>query len=320
MAEGKIRATSHIVEEKAYRFIQNTLPIEWVQRPISPDYGLDIDVELFEEKSGEYVTLGEHVLLQVKGTEVARYGTIKPIGTRIFTKKELEDAEIPVLKFSIDVPFLKLVERMGSTIPVLLTVVDLKLQKAYFICINDYIRQILVCDNQDYREKQYITIYIPTENILSPEIIRWYGKRTKLYGLFQEILTLVDDVRYMNNEHKIDLVTRRLKHIYNCDGWSARTQWPLLEQLYQQMDDMLSGDLLNDAGRIMLNRYVVEGEDVFERKVSYGSDPTLISVSTMAKVISCNDFLERAAAICACHENSARHMGLPTQIQWLHTH
>ena len=104
------------------------------------DYGIDIDLELFDYEENICVTLGEHIFLQVKGTESLEYATIKPIGKQIYTKKELDKMQISVLKFVVDVSLLKLVERIGSAIPVLLIVVDIINQTAYYVCLNEYVR------------------------------------------------------------------------------------------------------------------------------------------------------------------------------------
>lgn len=320
MADGKIRHHNHIIEEKAYRILQNILPIEWVQRTMSPDYGIDIDLELFDYENEKCVTLGEHVFLQVKGTETSKFGEIKPMGKQIYTEKELVEMQVPVLKFSIDVPLLKLVERMGSAIPVLLTVVDIKTENAYYVCLNDYIRHILFYYNTDYRNQDYITIYIPTKNILTPEVISWYGKRAKLYGLFQELLTLADNVQYMNAEHRISMVERQLDMIASSDAWSACRQWPLLDYLHNQLLEMLDNDLVNSVGKVMLTRYEEEGKDPKTYTICFDDEVVPISVHTAAKVISCDTFLDRAKALSASYENDIRHIDLPTQLNWMLSH
>ena len=60
---------------KCIKFIQNEiLPETWVSREITPDYGIDLDVELFDYENDRCITLGEHIFLQVKGTESPTYG------------------------------------------------------------------------------------------------------------------------------------------------------------------------------------------------------------------------------------------------------
>ena len=62
MTISKIRDRNHILGEKAIRFLgSNIFPEEWVIRDIYPDYGLDLDVELFDYENGKCITLGEHL-------------------------------------------------------------------------------------------------------------------------------------------------------------------------------------------------------------------------------------------------------------------
>ena len=320
LAEGKIRDTNHIVEAKSLLFLQSVLPIEWVQRKMEPDYGIDIDLELFEHEDGVCVTLGEHVFFQVKGTEYPEFATIKPIGEQLYTKKELEEKKLPVLKFVVDVPLLKLVERMGSAIPVLLVVVDIKEQVAYYACLNDYVHNVLLYRANDYREQDSITIYIPKENVLKPDVVSWYGKRAKLYGLFQELLTLSDNVQYLNANHKVGVMKRHLEKIVKSDAWSVCKRWMALEELRKQLEDMLKSDMVNEAGKRMLDRLVEKGEDPSSKVVQYGSEPTQISALLASQAISCDTFLDQAKAVGAIFENHIRHMGLPTQVNWMISH
>ena len=320
MAEGKIRDNNHIVEAKSLLFLQTLFPIEWVQRKIEPDYGIDIDLELFDYEEALCVTLGEHIFLQVKGTESPDWATINPIGEQLYTKKELGEKQISVLKFVIDVSLLKLVERMGSALPVLLVVVDIKERTAYYVCLNDYIRNVLVYHANDYREQKSVTIYIPKENVLKPSVASWYGKRAKLYGLFQELLTLADNVQYSNANHKVEAVERRLKIIASSDAWSVCKQWSALEAIQKQLEEMLQNNLLNDSGKCMLNRLVVNGENPASKLVQFGSEPVQISALLASQAISCDTFLDQAKAVGAMFENHVRHMGLPTQVNWMLSH
>ena len=56
MADGKIRHPNHIIDSKAIQFIQNSLPVEWVARQLTPDYGIDLDLELFGYEDNKCVT------------------------------------------------------------------------------------------------------------------------------------------------------------------------------------------------------------------------------------------------------------------------
>jgi hypothetical protein len=287
---------------------------------MEPDYGIDIDLELFDYEENVCVTLGEHVFLQVKGTEVLEHTVIRPVGKQIYSEKELAEMQIPVVKVAVDVPLLKLVERMGSAIPVLLTVVDIKEQVAYYVCLNDYVRNVLPYRAQNYKDQGRIIVYIPKENILSSGVVSWYGKRAKLYGLFQELLTLADDVGYLNADHKVDLVLQRLKMIALSDAWSTCKYWPALRIIKKQMDEMLGNNMLNEAGKRMIAHLVEEKGDPSSRWVQYGTEPIPINALLAGKAISCDAFLDQAKAVGAMFENNARHIGLPTQVNWMLTH
>lgn len=320
MANGKIRDHTHIIEAKSLRFLQNLFPDEWVQRKLDPDYGIDIDLELLDYEDGVCVTLGEHVFFQVKGTESPNYVTIIPRGEQIYTEKELTEMQIPVLKFVVDVPLLNLIERMGSALPVLLAVVDLKNEVAYYVCLNDYVHNVLPYHTRDYKTQDHITIYIPTENVLQANSALWYGKRAKLYSLFQELLTLADNVQYLNARHKVDSAARHLPTIASSDAWSVCKYWPALSGLQKQLNEMLKDNMLNEAGKHMLNCLVETGEDPSSRMVQYRSDPDSISALLAVQAISVDSFLDHAKAISATFENHIRHMGLPTQVNWMLSH
>lgn len=66
---GKRRSENQIIGESGIDILRSLFPKEWVIREYTADYGIDLDVELFEEcNDGVYITKGEHVLFQVKTT------------------------------------------------------------------------------------------------------------------------------------------------------------------------------------------------------------------------------------------------------------
>lgn len=109
-------------------------------------------------------------------------------------------------------------------------------------------------------------------------------------GLFQELLTLADNVQYMNAKHKISMVERQLDMIASSDAWSACRQWPLLNCLHNQLLEMLDNDLMNSAGKFMLTHYEEEGNDLKTHTICSDDEVVPISVHTAAKAISCDDF------------------------------
>lgn len=139
MASGKFRSESHLIDQKAVFFVRENLPTEWVVRELTPDYGLDLDVEVFEKENGRITTLGERLYLQVKGTTMANY-----IDVTYGTKDVMSTKRC--VSFSLDTGLLHLVERVGNSLPILLVVVDLSSKNAYFSCLNDYLEYVLKDD------------------------------------------------------------------------------------------------------------------------------------------------------------------------------
>lgn len=309
MVDGKIRNQNHITDTRALRFLHAAFPPEWVPREMTPDYGIDIDLELFGYENGKCITLGEHVFLQVKGTDHAQYGRIQ-----FFGSNENQDSKttINVLKFQIEVPLLNLVERMGSGIPVLLTVVDLQKEQAYYICLNDYIRYVLPLQNPDYKSQDSVVIYIPVKNKISEWAFLWYGKRTKLYALFQEIHAVDDTCHYKYGEDLICTVRALLERIREHDSWKARDSWGYLELLYERLMEMCENDMVTNESKEFVMT-CVENPDNWKESVVYaGIDerPTLGYV--FAQEISCKRFLELASGMASNFDECIRKFGLPT--------
>ena len=59
------RNRQHIIEDESENILRSLIPTEWVLRKLTPDYGIDYNVEIFE---GEEAT-GLHFFLQLKGTD-----------------------------------------------------------------------------------------------------------------------------------------------------------------------------------------------------------------------------------------------------------
>lgn len=217
----KTRSKQHMIGDKAVKFFEKVIPDEWVIRNINPDYGIDLDVEIFDYEDGKCISLGEHVFIQMKGTESPQIG-----------KKKFKNVCIDVLKFSIEVSELNLVDRMGSAFPVMLIVVDLVNQKAYHVCLNDYIRKVLPELSPDYKNQKTVTIYIPLENEISStdfSVIQWYGIRTQIYSMFHEMLTDIVDLQYSDDLYN-DIV-RFVEHYKDYHVLSRGFLWSGLKDI-----------------------------------------------------------------------------------------
>lgn len=235
MTNGKIRNINHIIGEEGVKFICNeVIPSEWVVRTMTPDYGIDLDVELFDYEDGECVTLGEHIFFQVKATKNPRYGFYST-----------EFGKIRVIKYCMEVSELNLVERVGSAIPVLLTIVDMVNRKAFFVCINDYIRKILLIKNPQYKKQNRIIINIPVENILSSDSIenlKWYGKRAKIYSLFHEMLADINDFQNCTFERIIEKGKIFVEHYKEYDVLKLKDSEGILHTIKGLLDNMYKKD------------------------------------------------------------------------------
>lgn len=310
MADGKIRHHNHMTDSKAIQLLQNYFPSEWVCRQMHPDYGLDIDLELFAYEGDDCVTLGEHVFLQVKGTENAQYGKIKPFGENL--DGNATKADIDVLKFSIDVSLLKLVERMGSGIPVLLIVVDLVMQQAYQVCLNDYIRYVLPEQNPKFREQKNVTVYIPTENKISNQMFMWYGKRAKMYALFQEIHAVTDDCIYAEGKELIKKIQQLLYRIQNHDAWNARTCFGFMDFQYNLLTEMCDHNLITQESKKFVQLASKDSVNWEKSTLYVGMEEVPTVGYALAQELSCKRFLELASAMSSYYEGVLRHVWLPT--------
>lgn len=236
MANGKRMDQNCIISEKAVRFIQSILPPQWVTRKITPDFGIDLDVELFDYEDEKCITLGEHLFLQIKGTEHPQYGTFM-----------INGEEIDVVKYQLEVSELNLVERMGSAFPVLLVLVDLGNKKAFQICLNDYIRKILPIQKPMYRKQETVVINIPIVNEVSAEhveALKWYGKRTKIYSMFHEMMVDIEDFNYMDNEDLVAAGKIFVDHYRKYDVFNDDNIWSGLNYIKSMLDNLYKNDYI----------------------------------------------------------------------------
>lgn len=264
MPNGKIRSKSHVIGEKAISIVKEILPNEWVAREINPDYGLDLDIELFDSYSDDFIALGEHLYLQVKGTENPIYKTFKFNGLNT-----------DVLKFKLETAELNLVERMGSAVPVLLIVVDIHSKNIYQICLNDYIKNILLLQKPFYKNQHIVTINIPTRNILSKDNIaalRWYGKRIKIYSMFHEMLVDIDDMYHMYDLNELLVYGRRfVEHYINYDVLYYSNLWYCLKLLKDLFVEIYNNNFLSKNSISYVENIVSADKSEWDGKYVYES-------------------------------------------------
>lgn len=268
--KGKCRPISHINGESGVEMLKEIFPKEWVVREYSPDYGIDLDVELFEKiDEKKYKTLGEHIFVQVKGTdnivkkEINVYSCMNVEKEICVNKSDL--SKMLVVQYSIDTDLLSTVEQMGSAVPVLLCVVDLKDKEAFFVCLNDYIEKILIPQNPVYYEQDSVTINVPIRNKVNSEegryIIESYGKRAKLYAFFNKVNYQLKELDYSDDAMLEQITEHFLKIICRLDVWSATKYFPALEMVKEEIDYYLENGNTK-MGDMTIRNMIERGEDV----------------------------------------------------------
>lgn len=271
MSQGKQRSKSQIIGDRAVEILKNLFPIEWVIREFTPDYGIDLAVELFEEYKNNYITTGEHVYFQVKGTEKLNKGKLKIYERMNVEKSYMEKdfyKEIEVVKFSIDTALLGTVEKMGSAVPVLLVIVDVIDSTVYFVCLNDYIEKIVIPSNPNYLLQDTLLINIPISNIIksgedcSP--IRWYAKRAKLFALFSKVNYQNHELLYFSDETLTTDILHFAKIIRRFDAWSASKYFLPLKDVQDELDYFLKKGTTPMAEQ-SIKYFREQGENVYEQ-------------------------------------------------------
>lgn len=157
----KRRSISQVKEEISVTVLRKKLPREWVVHSYGADYGIDCVVELFDfidasESIAE--TLGENFFVQLKSSDCIEYATRKAytrgnVAKGCLTENKNDFVEISVAKLQLDISDILTVQSIGIAIPVLLILVDTKTEKAYFVCLNDYIDKVLIPEDPSYSKK-----------------------------------------------------------------------------------------------------------------------------------------------------------------------
>lgn len=247
MGEGKQKSKSQVIGEKAVEILRQLFPAEWEVREYTPDFGIDLAVEIFEQYKEGYITTGEHMYFQVKGTEKIKFAKYK-----IYERDNVEKSynkgalykDIDVVKFEIETALLGTVEKMGSAVPVLLTVVDIINKNAYFICLNDYIEKVIIPEHQDYTKQESLTVYLPVDNIIRSNQdttpIKWYAKRAKLFALFSKANYQRQELNDMKDKNLKKEILHFANIIFRLDAWSASKYFYALKVVQDRLEDFLA--------------------------------------------------------------------------------
>ncbi|MDF2176868.1 DUF4365 domain-containing protein [Aliiglaciecola sp. CAU 1673] len=254
----KQRSLNQVKEDISIRVLREKLPLEWVVHSYGADYGIDCVIELFdfideEKKTAE--TLGENFFVQLKSSDCIEYATRKVYSRGNVAKGKLNEdkedyTEIEVAKFQLDMSDILTIQSMGIAIPVLLILVDTNSERAFFVCLNDYIDKVLIPEDPDYASKGTKTIFIPMANeIMNHEdalvSLRVYGKRSKMYGAFslfnyqlKEILRMQGKAAMPNIiplEYAINMLKNFVDIALRQDIWSGHEFWKPMEWSHTEL-------------------------------------------------------------------------------------
>jgi len=139
------RSRSHVLEKLSRQHVEDIFPVEWVVRSVEQDYGLDLSVEIV---SGESVT-GCEFSIQLKATD-----SLKTSGDYVLHRCKVSTANY----------FLRRPE------PVMYLVYDASEEKAYWLWIQPYLRELDQA-RPEWREKKTVGLRIPKANSLTPETV-----------------------------------------------------------------------------------------------------------------------------------------------------
>lgn len=318
----KERAQSHLNEEKSRALFKQALPTEWVFRDYSPDYGIDLSIELFSETNGKYYTQGEHIYIQLKSIEKpivkkmqisARYNIEKLPIAEIPTNNE--SCEIEVIKYQIETSLLETVEKMGSAVPILLILVNVKTQDIFYVCLNDYIEKVIIPVKPQYFQQKTMILNIPTKNIIDKStgksIIEWYAKRPKLFAFFNKVAYQYHELQYSNGNMK--LINHFATIIARLDAWSAAKYFPALNDVKTDFFYFLEHKRPIKLDSILLQLKIM-GYDIDSEEWENSINSNSVSLTTSMEIQQICEIWRRMDNVGRIFEDIIKEADLPTYI------
>jgi len=255
----KRKAEAQIIGDEAVAVLRMLLPRHFTLREYHPDFGLDLAVELFDDPRADlngYITsdaLGEHIFFQVKGMESVELHALA-LSPRLNVEKyassthNLSDGVDPVsintIAFQLETPELITVQRMGSTVPVLLVLVDVKSRRAFFVCLNDYIDKIILPTDPEYGQKKSKVVHVPEKNeiIDTPTALvplRFYGKRAKLMAAFQKFAYQKNELDYTSDADLVSVARHFAQVNLRYDFWTSSDFWFAITHAHRGLANFL---------------------------------------------------------------------------------
>ncbi len=200
VARKKRRSFQQMMEEESGVILRGALPSQWVIHEYTPDYGIDGSVEIFEyvDEEEEYAeTLGETFFFQLKSVRSCDVTEVmlpsrRNVEKGPYLQTDGNPVESEIIKYQLETDELLTIEAMGSGLVVVLFLVCLDSQRVFFLNLTDAVDKILTPESPDWRDQRSKVIQVPALNELTPttpllDILRFYGARPKLTGMFSKV-------------------------------------------------------------------------------------------------------------------------------------
>ncbi|HDR7590572.1 hypothetical protein BW899_09275 [Bacillus mycoides] len=332
MAHRKRRVFQHIMADNSIKLIKEYFPDEWVIREYSPDYGIDIVVEIFDyidDKREVCEALGEMFFAQVKSIKSTEISTVDVYPRRnvelsplIEDKSEVK--QIEVIKFKLDTDEILTINSMGAGVTVFLILVCLDTRRVFYVCLNDLIEKIIIPTDEKYVDKKTKTIYIPVKNELTPHpgshiLFRFFAKRMKFYAAFTKFVYQRNELKHsfesiLDKERDIDDYLDILQYlnktlhflsiIKKYDIWFAGEIWGILNNIFKSLEKLEKKII---AIVYLINEKIEVGDTkiIPEINPDFQWTPPLI-------IIEIKTFWDRLVNLSEMYEEICREWNLPT--------
>jgi hypothetical protein len=219
MVDLPISPRSHEIGRWAERFVSNLLPPSWTITAGRPEYGIDLEVEIFERNNPTGLRFG----LQVKGTE-----HLKTSGGQICCR-----LKVRTLNYHLIWPN-----------PVLLIICDIKAKVGYWLWIKEYILNILEVSKPEWSGQQTVTVRIPIANVFdgsTPLMICSYLKQSDA-AFGAAIIDLINAMQMLKGYDLSKLEPDIINKLVHSVG-----------EIYESSDSLLRRTDLKNAAQSLLH-------------------------------------------------------------------
>lgn len=168
------RPLQHVLEELSRRHIRGILPAEWITDDVKTDYGIDLSVQLVTDNN----VTGATFLIQAKATQQLKINRSQAIS---YSEKTIS------LRHYLDCSQL-----------VLFIIYDASSETAYWIWVQDYIRNSLP---SGWDQQKTATIHIPVGNRFDANTLSEIEARVFAYHPKSTLLNAVNSIEHEHYEY-----------------------------------------------------------------------------------------------------------------------